>query len=115
MGYGFARRNAAHLSGGRDADGVKSYNSAVHVPQVFFHGRRRRHRHRRHFLDLAQAAARLPDIRALEDYQPSLSTKVFDSKGEPLAEFSIERRALPAVKFRRPAKRRHGRGGRPLL
>lgn len=25
----------------------------------------------------------LPDIRALEDYQPSLSTRVFDSKGDP--------------------------------
>jgi penicillin-binding protein 1A len=36
----------------------------------------------------------MPDIRALEDYQPSLTTRVFDSKGEQLAEFSIERRAL---------------------
>ena len=36
----------------------------------------------------------LPDLRALEDYQPSLSTRVFDSKGDPIAEFSIEKRAL---------------------
>ena len=36
----------------------------------------------------------LPDIRALEDYQPSLSTHVFDSKGDAIAEFSIEKRAL---------------------
>ena len=36
----------------------------------------------------------LPDIRALEDYQPSLSTKVYDSRGGEIAEFSIEKRAL---------------------
>ena len=36
----------------------------------------------------------LPDIRTLEDYQPSLSTRVLDEKGDPVAEFSIEKRAL---------------------
>lgn len=36
----------------------------------------------------------LPDIRALEEYTPSLSTKVYDHVGEVIAELSIERRAL---------------------
>src|SRR3989338_5510765 len=36
----------------------------------------------------------LPDIRTLEDYAPSISTQVFDVKGNVIAEFSIERRAL---------------------
>lgn len=36
----------------------------------------------------------LPDIRALEDYTPSLTSRVFDRKGEVVAEFSIEKRAL---------------------
>ncbi|MDD5656309.1 MAG: transglycosylase domain-containing protein [Elusimicrobia bacterium] len=36
----------------------------------------------------------LPDIRALEEYTPAQSTRVFDCKGELVAEFSIEKRAL---------------------
>src|SRR5512134_3108111 len=36
----------------------------------------------------------LPDIRALEYYTPSLTTQVFDVKGEVTAELSIEKRAL---------------------
>lgn len=36
----------------------------------------------------------LPDIRTLEDYTPPLSTHVYDDKGNEIAEFSIERRAL---------------------
>jgi len=36
----------------------------------------------------------LPDIQALEDYTPSLTSRVFDRKGEVVAEFSIEKRAL---------------------
>ncbi len=36
----------------------------------------------------------LPDIKTLEDYTPSLSTHVYDSKGEVIADFAIERRAL---------------------
>ncbi|MEK7745614.1 MAG: transglycosylase domain-containing protein, partial [Elusimicrobiota bacterium] len=36
----------------------------------------------------------LPSFQALEDYTPSLTTRVFDSKGELLAELSIEKRAL---------------------
>lgn len=36
----------------------------------------------------------LPDITSLENYTPSLSTRVFDAKENPLSEFSIEKRAL---------------------
>ncbi|MBI3552952.1 MAG: PBP1A family penicillin-binding protein [Elusimicrobia bacterium] len=36
----------------------------------------------------------LPDITTLENYTPSLSTRVFDSRDGVLAEFSIEKRAL---------------------
>lgn len=36
----------------------------------------------------------LPPIQALEEYTPSLSTRVFDSKGVVIAELSIEKRAL---------------------
>ena len=36
----------------------------------------------------------LPDIQSLQEYTPSLSTRVFDSRGELVTEFSIERRAL---------------------
>src|SRR5579883_2960930 len=36
----------------------------------------------------------LPDIAALENYTPALSTRVFDVKGNLVAEFSIENRAL---------------------
>src|SRR5262245_2343226 len=36
----------------------------------------------------------LPDISALEDYTPSLSTRVYDVKGAVVSEFSIEKRAL---------------------
>ncbi len=36
----------------------------------------------------------LPDIRTLEDYTPPLSTRVYDVKGNEIAEFSIEKRAL---------------------
>ena len=36
----------------------------------------------------------LPPIQALEEYSPSLSTRVFDSKGGVIAELSIEKRAL---------------------
>ena len=36
----------------------------------------------------------LPSFQTLEDYTPSLTTRVFDAKGELLAELSIEKRAL---------------------
>ena len=36
----------------------------------------------------------LPPIHTLEDYTPSLSTRMFDSKGTQIAELSIEKRAL---------------------
>jgi penicillin-binding protein 1A len=36
----------------------------------------------------------IPPYQTLEDYTPSLTTRAFDSKGELLAEFSIEKRAL---------------------
>ncbi|MBI4376886.1 MAG: transglycosylase domain-containing protein [Elusimicrobia bacterium] len=36
----------------------------------------------------------LPDIRVLEDYTPPLTTRLFDIKGNVIAELSIERRAL---------------------
>jgi penicillin-binding protein 1A len=36
----------------------------------------------------------LPPMQALEDYAPSLSTRVYDVKGDVVAEFSIEKRAL---------------------
>jgi penicillin-binding protein 1A len=36
----------------------------------------------------------MPDAQALEDYTPSLSTRVFDANGELVSEFSIEKRAL---------------------
>ena len=36
----------------------------------------------------------LPDIHALEEYTPSLTSRLFDCKGELVAEFSIEKRAL---------------------
>ena len=36
----------------------------------------------------------LPDIRGLEEYTPSLSTRVYDAKDNLIAEFSIEKRAL---------------------
>ncbi len=42
----------------------------------------------------------LPDIQALEDYQPSLSTRVYDVHGDEIAEFSIEKRSvLPLSKI----------------
>ncbi|OGR50035.1 MAG: hypothetical protein A2X37_01025 [Elusimicrobia bacterium GWA2_66_18] len=36
----------------------------------------------------------LPPIQALEEYSPSLTTRVYDMKGGVIAEFSIEKRAL---------------------
>ncbi|MBI5242346.1 MAG: transglycosylase domain-containing protein [Elusimicrobia bacterium] len=36
----------------------------------------------------------LPSYQSLEDYTPSLTTRAFDVKGDLLAEFSIEKRAL---------------------
>ncbi|MBI3565766.1 MAG: transglycosylase domain-containing protein, partial [Elusimicrobia bacterium] len=36
----------------------------------------------------------LPPMQTLEDYVPSLTTRVYDVKGQPVAEFSIEKRAL---------------------
>ncbi|OGR93814.1 MAG: hypothetical protein A2V88_05365 [Elusimicrobia bacterium RBG_16_66_12] len=36
----------------------------------------------------------LPPLQALEEYAPSLSTRVYDSKGGVIAELSIEKRAL---------------------
>ena len=36
----------------------------------------------------------LPDIRILDDYTPPLSSRVYDVKGNEIAEFSIEKRAL---------------------
>ncbi len=36
----------------------------------------------------------LPDIHALEEYSPALTSRLFDWKGQEVAEFSIERRAL---------------------
>ncbi len=36
----------------------------------------------------------LPPIHALEDYTPALMTRLFDAKGEVIAELSIEKRAL---------------------
>ncbi len=36
----------------------------------------------------------LPPMAALEDYSPSLTTRVYDDKGAEVAEFSIEKRAL---------------------
>lgn len=36
----------------------------------------------------------LPSIDSLEDYTPSLSTKVFDKDSQLIAEFTVERRAL---------------------
>ncbi|MEE8424567.1 MAG: transglycosylase domain-containing protein, partial [Elusimicrobiota bacterium] len=36
----------------------------------------------------------LPDYRHLEEYTPSLTTRVYDVHGEQIARFSIERRAL---------------------
>jgi len=36
----------------------------------------------------------LPDIHTLEEYSPALTSRVFDCKGNVVAEFSIEKRAL---------------------
>ncbi len=36
----------------------------------------------------------LPPLQALEDYAPSLTTRIYDSKGQVVAELSIEKRAL---------------------
>jgi penicillin-binding protein 1A len=36
----------------------------------------------------------LPPMQTLEEYVPSLTTRVYDIKGNPVAEFSIEKRAL---------------------
>ena len=36
----------------------------------------------------------MPDYRTLEEYTPSLSTKVYDAHDELISEFSIEKRAL---------------------
>ena len=36
----------------------------------------------------------LPPMAALEDYAPSLTTRVYDVKGNVVAELSIEKRAL---------------------
>lgn len=36
----------------------------------------------------------LPDLRRLEDYEPYLTTRVFDRKGRPIGEFYEERRRL---------------------
>ncbi len=36
----------------------------------------------------------LPPMQTLEEYVPSLTTRVYDVKGAPVAEFSIEKRAL---------------------
>ncbi len=43
---------------------------------------------------LRKLAMGLPDITTLENYAPSLSTRVFDAKDTVLAELSIEKRAL---------------------
>jgi penicillin-binding protein 1A len=43
---------------------------------------------------LRRLLAGLPDIHALEEYTPSLTSRVFDCKGNLVAEFSIEKRAL---------------------
>jgi len=43
---------------------------------------------------LRRLLAGLPDIHALEEYTPSLTSRVFDCKGNVVAEFSIEKRAL---------------------
>src|SRR5208283_6133344 len=43
---------------------------------------------------LRRLLAGLPDIHTLEEYTPSLSSRVFDCKGNVVAEFSIEKRAL---------------------
>ncbi|MBI5239283.1 MAG: PBP1A family penicillin-binding protein [Elusimicrobia bacterium] len=43
---------------------------------------------------LRRLLAGLPDITVLEDYTPSLTSRVFDCKGQVVAEFSIEKRAL---------------------
>ena len=36
----------------------------------------------------------LPDVKALEDYEPSLPTQVFDRNGELITQFRVERRTL---------------------
>ncbi len=43
---------------------------------------------------LRQLLIGLPPLQALEDYSPPLTTRVYDIKGQEIAEFSIERRAL---------------------
>jgi len=43
---------------------------------------------------LRQLLLGLPPMQTLEDYVPSLTTRVYDVKGAPVAEFSIEKRAL---------------------
>ncbi len=43
---------------------------------------------------LRRLLAGLPNIHALEEYAPSLTSRVFDCKGDVVAEFSIEKRAL---------------------
>ena len=36
----------------------------------------------------------LPDVKTLENYEPSLPTKVFDRNGELITQFRVERRTL---------------------
>ena len=43
---------------------------------------------------LRQLFLGLPPMQTLEDYVPSLTTRVYDVKGDVVAEFSIEKRAL---------------------
>ncbi|MDD5629672.1 MAG: transglycosylase domain-containing protein, partial [Elusimicrobia bacterium] len=43
---------------------------------------------------LRRLLAGLPDIHTLEEYTPSLTSRVFDCKGNVVAELSIEKRAL---------------------
>ncbi len=43
---------------------------------------------------LRQLLEGMPPIHTLEDYAPSLTTRVFDSKGTVISELSIEKRAL---------------------
>src|SRR5262249_49170030 len=45
-------------------------------------------------LSLRRLLMGMPDLSALEDYTPSLSTRVYDVKGSLVSEFSIEKRAL---------------------
>ena len=46
------------------------------------------------FLFYRSLVADLPDLRDVRDYEPALTSRVFDREGRPIGEFFVERRTL---------------------